>query len=195
MTADTMRQKWNARYSNSDVTIPEPAWVLTQYDYLLPPGGHALELACGLGGNAIRLAEKGFMVTAWDISDVAIRTLQNFSLSRNLMLNAEIRDVEREPPEPASQDVIVVSNFLHLPLMRHIVDALRPGGVVYYQTWSIDRPPGMGGPSNPDFLLKRNELLQAFSLLDVLVFHDEGLAGDLNCGLRGQSAIVARKPA
>ena len=195
MTAETMRQKWNACYSSSDVTIPEPAWVLTQYEYLLSAGGHALELACGLGGNAIRLAEKGFMVTAWDISDVAIRTLQNFSLSRNLMLNAEIRDVEREPPEPASQDVIVVSNFLYMPLMRYIADALRPGGLVYYQTWSIDRPPGMGGPSNPDFLLKRNELLRAFSALDVLAFHDEGLAGDLNRGLRGQSAIVARKPA
>ena len=193
MTADAMRRKWNARYRDSDATIPGPAWVLMQYDYLLPESGHALELACGLGGNAIHLAEKGFMVTAWDISDVAIRTLQNFSLSRNLMLDAEIRDVEQEPPEPASQDVIVVSHFLHLPLMRHIVDALRPGGLVYYQTWSIDRMPGMGGPSNPDFLLERNELLRAFSSLDVLAFHDEGLAGDLSRGLRGQSAIVARK--
>ncbi len=195
MDSETTRNKWNERYRNADAVVPKPAWVLARYAHLLPENGQALELASGLGGNAIFLAERGFAVTAWDISDVAVRTLQNFSLSRNLLIDAELRDVERQPPQPESTDVIVVSNFLYRPLFPHLAAALRPGGLVYYQTWTADRPIDAGGPSNPDFLLQRNELLRAFSSLDVLVFHDEGTAGDPAAGLRGQSAIVAWKPA
>ena len=109
------------------------------------------------------------------------------------MINAVIKDVEQDLPTPASQDVIAVSYFLHRPLFKHLVAALRPGGLLYYQTFSVDRPESAPGPRNPDFLLRRNELLQAFSSLDVLAFHDEGQLGDGSKGLRGESAIVARK--
>jgi len=195
MDTEATRNKWNERYRNADAVVPGPAWVLQQYASLLPDGGVALELASGLGGNAIFLAERGFAVTAWDISDVAVRTLQNFALSRGLLLDAEVRDVEQAPPPPVSADVVVVSHYLHRPLFEHLTAALRPGGLLYYQTWSADRPAGAGGPANPDFLLQRNELLRAFSALDVLAFHDEGAAGDPALGLFGQSAIVARKAA
>ncbi len=188
-----IQEKWNERYRGSDAVVPQPVWVLQHYDYLLPPAGVALDLACGLGGNAIFLAQAGFAVNAWDISDVAVRTLQNFSLSRRLMIDAVTRDVEREPPAPLSQDVIVVSYFMHRPLFAPLVAALRPGGMIYYQTFSIDRPEGAPGPRNPEFLLQRNELLRAFSSLDVLAFHDEGLLGNADKGLPGESAIVARK--
>ena len=191
----SIQEKWNLRYSSTKSGVPDAAWVLRTYDYFLPESGQALDLACGLGGNALFLAQKGMDVTGWDISDVAITTLANLGLSRNLAITARVRDVESEPPEPESFDVIVVSHFLHLPLFKSLVDALKPEGLVYYQTWSVDRMPESGGPSNPDFLLQRNELLQAFFALDVLAFHDEGLTGDCSKGLRGQSAIVARKPA
>ncbi len=193
MTTTAIQEKWNNRYRDSDAVLPEPVWVLKQYDHLLPAGGMALDLACGLGGNAIFLAQAGFAVNAWDISDVAVRTLQNFSLSRRLMIDAVTRDVEREPPAPLSQDVIVVSYFLHRPLFASLAAALRPGGLIYYQTFSVDRPEGAPGPRNPDFLLQRNELLRAFSSLDVFAFHDEGSLGDGVKGLRGESAIVAQK--
>ena len=193
MTTDMIRQKWNDRYRDNRAVVPKPVWVLEQYDHLLPRSGMALDLACGLGGNAIYLAQAGLAANAWDISDVAVRTLQNFSLSRSLMIDAVTRDVEKDPPEPSSQDVIVVSYFLSRPLFRHLVAALRPGGLIYYQTFCIDRPEDSPGPSNPDFLLHQNELLKAFSSLQVLAFHDEGVVGDGSKGLHGESAIVARK--
>lgn len=193
-TSKSIQKKWNERYLSDASEAPRPAWVLDTYRYLLPEHGVALDLACGLGGNAVFLAQRGLSVSAWDLSDVAIRALQMYSLSHNLPIDARVRDVIANPPSSLSHDVIVVSYFLHLPLFQHLVEALRPGGLVFYQTFSAERPAGFKGPSNPDFLLQKNELLEAFSELDVLAFHDEGLVGDLSRGLRGESAIVAMKP-
>jgi len=69
-----------------------------------------------------------------------------------------VRDVVSRPPEPESADVIVVSRFLQRSLCSKLCDALRPNGVLFYQTFT-------SGLSNPDYLLKENELPELFASL------------------------------
>ena len=183
--------KWDARYRGSDKN-PEPALVLSEFQHLLPASGAALDLACGLGGNALLLATHGLATYAWDISPVAIDRLKQEAASRGLALETEVRDVVAAPPEPVSFDVIVVSRFLERDLVSPLIEALRPGGLIYYQTFTADRVHDRG-PHNPHYRLAHNELLALFASLRLIVYREEGLAGNLSKGLRGEAMLVAQQ--
>lgn len=188
-----MSDKWNKIYSQQVGPDPEPCWTLQQHAYVLPHAGDALDLACGRGGNARFLAARGLAVTAWDLSDVAVAEINAVAADRAWPLVAECRDVEQNPPPDNSYDVIVVSNFLHRATLPQLVDALRDGGVLIYQTHTLARPEGMSGPSNPDFLLRPNELLEVFNGLTLVAYREDGLLGDLTQGRRGVASLVAMK--
>ena len=70
----SVQEKWDNIYQQKEGG-PRVAEVLQHNHYLLPEKGVALDLACGLGGNAMMMAEKGLNVMAWDISPVAITHL------------------------------------------------------------------------------------------------------------------------
>jgi hypothetical protein len=55
---------------------------------------------------------------------------------------------------------VVVTNYLHRPLLPAIVAAVAPGGCLIYETFAIGNE-RFGKPSNPDFLLRPGELLEA----------------------------------
>ena len=67
-----------------------------------------------------------------------------------------------------------------------LINALRPGGVLIYKTYTELQPRLGKGPTHPMHLLKQNELLRAFSQLNVL--HYEETIRD-----RGVAQLVARK--
>jgi hypothetical protein len=54
---------------------------------------------------------------------------------------------------------IVVTNYLHRPLLPALIEALQPGGALLYETFAAGNEK-YGKPSNPDFLLKDGELLE-----------------------------------
>lgn len=182
--------KWDARYA--DTAEKPPARVLLENAHLLPRGGVALDLACGLGANALLLASRGFEVFAWDSSSVAIDKLRTLARVRGLTLQAEVRDVVRHPPEPGRFDVIVVSHFLDRNLIPSLMAALRAEGLLFYQTFTRSHV-GECGPHNPDYLLADGELLVMFSPLQPMVYRDEGLVGTIDQGFRGQALLVAKK--
>lgn len=191
--------KWNNRYSvvssrvaGNGVVELAPCLVLSENAHLLPEAGNALDLACGLGANALFLQQRGLETSAWDISDVAISELQKHADQSGCALQAEVRDVVQSPPAKQSFEVIVVSRFLDRKIIPALIDALKPGGLIFYQTFVLDKQASIG-PSNPDYLLKTNELLQLFSSLTVRVYREEGLEGDLEKGLRNEAMLVAQK--
>lgn len=189
---ENQSKKWNQRYSE-DNGAGEPARVLLDYSHLLPAEGIALDLACGLGANALLLAQQGLETFAWDTSQVALSKLQANATRQRLKVQTQQRDCEQLPPEPGSLDVLVVSNFLYRPILKALVESLRPGGLLYYETHSLERPDHQTGPSNPDYLLRPGELLDVFRQLHIHACREEGLAGDLQKGFRGKAYIVARK--
>jgi len=177
---------------NADYAELQPAQILRDKDHLIPKAGTALDLACGLGAGALYLARRGLTTTAWDISPVAIEALQKRTLTEGLVVNAEVRDLSVEPLPVTSFDLIYVANFLERSLCADIENALRPGGVLIYQTWVLGKVTNEG-PSNPDFLLAENELLRLFPNLAVRYFRDEGALGDLDQGDRNRSVLVAQR--
>lgn len=184
------KQKWQQRYA--DASLPtSPCWLLEAYRALLPEGGHALDLACGLGGNALLLASAGLSVDAVDYADNAIAKLNDYAQAEQLAICGYQRDLERDGLDSSTYDVIVVSYYLHRPLLTELGRALRPGGLLFYQTFNSTRQ-AENGPSNPDFLLSRGELTAAYPDFEVLV-HREDLEAR-GPGYPRQTAFVGRKP-
>jgi len=139
----------------------EPAQFLVDNIELLPKG-RALDVAMGAGQNAIYLAKMGFEVEAVDISPEAVSSA--LELARNSLVNlrAQVADLENNYHiEKGAYDVIICFNYLQRSLIPQIKDGLRKGGMVVYETFIVDHPQ-FGKPKNPDYLLKRNELLNMF---------------------------------
>ena len=185
------RAKWDARYRNADPAGVAPARVLTDFSHLLPERGDALDLACGLGANARFLAQGGLQVSAWDISTVAIQRLQ--AVTEGLPLHPSVRDVMNEPPPANRFDVIVVSRYLERSLAPRLTAALKPGGLLFYQTYTRERV-SEAGPGKAAFRLAPNELLRLFSDLRVVAYREEGRLGRLDEGFRDEAMLVALKP-
>jgi SAM-dependent methyltransferase len=191
----TAQQKWNQIYRNnaSPGQFPQPAQVVVDFAHLLPATGRALELACGTGGNALFLAKRGFDCWAWDISDVALEQLAARADNARLIIHTEVRDIESESLPTEYFDVIVVAHFLDRSICEQIVKMLKPSGLLFYQTFTIDAL-GFGlGPKNPDYLLQPNELIRLFNQLQIHGYREDGIASDSQKGLLGQAYLVASK--
>ena len=187
----TIKAKWNERYRDA-TGDPQASRVLREYLHLLPENGLALDLACGLGGNSILLAQQGLQVDAWDIADVPIAALQEVAHKRQLSIQAEVRDVVANPPVPETFDVIVVSYFLDRDIIPDLIQALKPGGLIYYQTFTRQRV-SERGPQREEFRLADQDLLQLFSELQILFYREEGCVGDVLQGFRDEAMLIGRK--
>jgi SAM-dependent methyltransferase len=184
--------KWNAIYAGDGHKSIRAADVLEENQHLLPVNGTALDLACGMGGNALLLAQHGLQTYAWDISKTAIDKLRSCSENKNISLQLETRDLVALPPAPGSFDVIVVSRFLERSLIPHLITALREHGLIFYQTFIKDNASDTG-PGNPKYRLEQNELLMLFQPLQIILYKEEGTLGDLESGFRNEAMIIARK--
>lgn len=195
MVSHDIEKKWNDIYATDDPSTlqqTKAAYVLQEYAYLLPRSGLALDLACGLGGNAQFLANHGLQTHAWDISEKAIIRLQTFCKEKSISIITEVRDIEQQPPVGNSFDVICVSYYLERNLTQNIIDSLRPNGLLFYQTF-IKEKVSDNGPGNPLYRLQPNELLTLFSSLHILIYQENGTVGDTSKGLRDTALLVAQK--
>lgn len=190
MGQDRHRQ-WDQRHAAAD-DLGSVASVLADNAHLLLGPGRALDLACGRGANALWLAGQGFQVSAWDYSTIALERLREAAEARGLAIDTELRDITAQPPGPESYDLVLVSHFLERALCPAIQAALRPNGVLCYQTFSQDAPPGIG-PSNPAFRLAPNELLRLFPGLRLRHYREEGELGDTRRGARGLAMMIAQR--
>jgi SAM-dependent methyltransferase len=122
---------------------------------LFRPGGEVLDLACGSGRHSRYLAMLGFEVVAVD-RDPALFTEPPAGV---VLLGADLEGGPW-PLEGRHFDAIVVTHYLHRPLLPILVQSLAPGGVLVYETFARGNE-RFGKPSNPDFLLAPGELLEA----------------------------------
>ena len=189
---DKNRQKWNSIVDAEGHDKSQAAQILTQNLHLLPQSGIALDLACGLGGNALLLAESGLNTHAWDISDVAISKLHSRAKIAGLDLYTQQRDIIHNPPDADSFDLILVSHFLERSIIPCIIKALKKNGLIFYQTFTREKLDETG-PTNPEFLLERNELLKLFADLIILFYKEEHNVGNLAHGNRNEAMLIAQK--
>ena len=189
---DEIKSKWDEIYTQLDLVSCLPVSVLTENDFLLPKAGTALDLVCGLGANAIFLANHGMAVTASDISIVAIDKLSSHITQKGLNINVCREKIDVAPIIGCSFDVIVVSRFLDRTLSDAIIGALKPDGLLFYQTFTQEKII-QGPPNNPDYLLTENELLTLFSPLRVIFYRENALIGEPLRGLRNEAQFVGQK--
>jgi cyclopropane fatty-acyl-phospholipid synthase-like methyltransferase len=187
----SIKAKWNERY-RAATREQQAARVLAENLHLLPGAGRALDLACGWGANALLLARQGLEVVAWDIAEVPIAALQETVQGLGLNIRAEVRDIESRPPMAETFDVIVVSYFLNREIIPALIQALRPGGLIYYQTFTRQRVSDRG-PRRAEFRLAAQELLHLFSGLQPVLYREEARIGDVHRGLRDEAMFIGRK--
>jgi 2-polyprenyl-3-methyl-5-hydroxy-6-metoxy-1,4-benzoquinol methylase len=145
------------------------SWLVANAD-LLPRGGRVLDVACGRGRHALWLAAKGFDVRAIDRDAEAIRFVRDSAARVHLSIDAAVVDLETDPPPNLGEsiyDVIVVFNYLHRPLFPALRAALKPGGRIFYETFTKAQAE-RGHPRNPAFLLADGELPRLLAPLAIL---------------------------
>ena len=173
---------------STQALAPSP-WLIQNAD-LLPRGGRVLDVACGKGRHALWMAERGFSVHAIDRNPEAIDAVVENARRSHLDIRAEVIDLETDPPPDlgaAEYDVVLGFNYLHRPLMPVLRAAVRPGGLIVYETFTV-RQAERGRPRNPAFLLKDRELAGLMSPLTVLRSREGEYDG------RCIASIVAGRP-
>jgi hypothetical protein len=68
-------------------------------------------------------------------------------------------------------DAVIVTNYLYRPFLQKLPNLLNSQGVLIYETFALGNE-AFGKPSNPDFLLKPNELLGFASIMRILAYED-----------------------
>ena len=166
-----------------------PARWLVDHQHLLPRQGHALDVACGRGRHALWLAARGLETHALDRQEEAIAFVTEEAQRLGLPVQGAVRDLEQGAPTlpPDAYDVIVVVHYLHRPLFPSLRRALRRGGLLIYETFTIEQAL-RGKPTSPAFLLKPGELRTLVSPLDVVVEREGEVDGTM------LASVIARRP-
>ena len=187
----TIEMKWDRIYSKN-LLADEVATVLEKNSFLLPQQGRALDLACGLGANALFLAKNGLDTEAWDISSVALNILQQLASKNTLNLTTKQLHIRPDSLPKNTFDVIIITRFLDRSLTNAIMDGLKLNGLLFYQTFVRDKL-NTSGPSNPQFLLAKNELLKLFYPLQLVTYKEHGALGNLEQGERNEALFIGQK--
>ena len=177
------RERWDQRYERSPVEATdrvELASVFTAHADLFPRAGHALELACGRGEQAIWLARRGMVVDAVDVSTVAIAAANARAAAMGVgeRCHFAVADLDAGLPPGPPADVIMCHLFRDPRLDDAIGARLAAGGLLALAALSeVDAEPG-------PFRVRAGELRGAFPALDLLASGE----GD------GQAWILAARP-
>ena len=169
--------------------IDSPSQWVRRWAGLIAPRGRVLDVACGTGRHVRYLRGLGHRVAGVDRDAAALESLKG--LEGVEVLAADI-ETGPWPFPPGAFDAVIVTNYLHRPLLPSLVDALRAGGVLIYETFAEGNEL-YGKPGNPNFLLRRNELLEQLRGLSVIAFEQGFVASPKPaviqriCAVRGAS--------
>jgi SAM-dependent methyltransferase len=161
---------------------PVSGWVV-RFAHLINDRGPVLDVACGTGRHARWLAARGHPVLAVDRDAGALATLEGVPGVRTQRVDLEQGDW---PLGAATFAGIVVTNYLHRPLLPQLCAALDPDGALLYETFARGNE-DYGRPSRPDFLLAPDELFDRLSSQLTVVAFEQGLLD-----ADGRRAVVQR---
>ncbi len=156
---------------HQDLTIPASDWVV-RHASQIPAGGRVLDYACGTGRHAVYLAQQGFQVVAIDRDQALLEQIK--TKHPDLPITTHPIDLESGSWGLADFglfDAVVVTNYLYRPYLMKLPTLLNSSGVLIYETFAQGNE-AYGKPSNPDFLLKPNELLGFAETMRILAYED-----------------------
>ncbi len=185
--------RWDSRYSDEAdwYSLRSPRHLVTSHLNLLPPNGLVLDVAGGTTSTGRYLAARGWRVIALDVSLVALQLARKKSIKESMPISFAVLDL-MNPWLPASHfDAILNFYFLSRTLWDNYRKALKPGGLLFFETYLSELGP------DPTHYLNTQELRIAFD--DWQIFHYlevERLAPSRKGGQRTRwsAQLVARKP-
>lgn len=179
---------WNKKYRALAPGFSDPPreW-LVDHKPLLPEGGLVLEAAMGLGANIPFLMENGLRVLAVDRSFESVKHVKK-KYPAALVLQADLSQFWW--PEGSFE---LVCNFYYLErsLMEQFKRILKPGGLVIFETFTIQMLQ-LKSSKNPDRYLKPGELAEYFKSWQILDYR-EGWIHSIHGGEKAVASIVAKK--
>ncbi len=185
------RNRWNKRYSAREYIYGKRPLKFLEEKLGLLVKGKALVLAMGEGRNAVFLAENGFDVDGCDVSDKAIEKSKLFARESGVTLNAFVADLEEYKIPANTYDLITCFYYTQRDLIPQLKEGLRKGGMVIFETYSIDQlkyGKDAPGPKNPAYLLKHNELLNLFRDFHIIYYREGEIAEN-----KSVASLIAQK--
>jgi SAM-dependent methyltransferase len=140
--------------------LEQPSQWVARWAHLVERGP-VLDVASGGGRHARLFAARGIEVVAVDREPQAIDGVT--------CVRADLEDGSPWPFAGRRFAAIVVANYLHRPLFPVLEESLDDGGLLIYETFMLGNE-RFGRPSNPAFLLRPGELLEAFRGLTPVAF-------------------------
>ena len=159
---------------NTAVSNPS-AWV-ERFGASAPTTGRVCDVACGGGRHTRWFATRGHEVVAIDRDLSGVADLADDP--RVELVEADLEDGSPPPIATRAFGVVVVTNYLWRPILDALVDGVAPGGVLLYETFALGNE-RLGRPTNPNFLLARNELLELALAHDLTVVAYEDVEVEL----------------
>ncbi len=182
------RDRWNALYKAGSHTslTPDQSFAELYTSFIeprFPSGGKALDIAGGVGRNALWLASRGWRVVLNDLSDEAIHLAAVYAAETGMSLETR-RESGAATLAWAKNiglrfDLIVMLFYLDRALFPAMWGALAPEGVLVIKTRTEDHPRFAAGSSHPEYFLRQGELASAFPELRVLHASEEGGMAEL----------------
>lgn len=180
-------------------SVSPPSPFLHAVGHMIPKG-KVLDVAAGEGRHALYLASQGYEVIGLDRNEQALATLTRKASEHHLPnLSTRNMDLEKDPtasPSLGNQeyDGILVFFYLFRPLFPSLLQALRPGGVLLYETFLIDNHVRYQHPRRKEFCLEHNELLRLTHPLRVLHYEEGPSLSPLHHEPAITARLVAQKP-
>ncbi len=165
----------------------EPSALLVRFSDLLPHAGLALDLACGNGRNTLYLARQGLGAIGIDRSMESLAAGREKAVRSGLEASFVRGDLARFTLPANSFSVVICFKYRNHEFYPSIRAALRPGGLLIYETYTCEHASYGLKPRNPEHLLERNELLRAFGDWKIIFYREVWIG-------RGTASLVARKP-
>lgn len=185
------RIHWEKRHENpSRAGAAHPSEFLVHHVDAIQ--GRVLDVGCGKGRNALYLARRGHTVDAIDIAYAGLHVARHVATAEGLHLRLVQADLDDFPLPKGLYDGVINIRFLKRELFPSLVQALKPGGVLLFETFLIDQL-RIGHPKNPAYLLRHGELREAFGSLDLLKY-EEGRFEEPE-GPVYLARLLARRPA
>ena len=137
--------------------------------------GRVLDVACGAGRHYSLGMSSGRRTVGIDRDIAQASQYQN---AQNLeLIEADLEDGRPFPFRGQQFDGIIVTNYLWRPILPDIIAAVAPDGILIYETFAVGQEK-LGKPSNPEFLLRPSELMDAVAgKLRIVAFEHARLGG------------------